>query len=147
MKKTQSGFNLLELTLVLALLGILVSLSLPGIKAVFSNIETSRTISTVVSTLNFARVTAVSRGYDVFVKFQANSIQVDMDFSGGKRFLLSRKERPGVSLVWHGLYPLYFTALGEARPNGRVEIYKKAKLVAKVVLSQSGRIRSLRIAG
>ena len=67
--RDRRAFSLVELLVVLALLGLLTSLAIPAFQSARSASSLSSAGQMVVAELNFARQTALSRGFAVQVRF------------------------------------------------------------------------------
>ena len=62
-----SGFSLIELLIVIAILGILLALATPGFQDTIESANTNTQVKVMLTTLNLARSEAIKRKQDVWV--------------------------------------------------------------------------------
>ena len=71
------GFSLIELLFVVAILGILIGLALPGFTDTVEAANTNSQIKVMLTTLNLARSEAIKRGQDVSICASSNGADCD----------------------------------------------------------------------
>ncbi len=81
-KVRSSGFTLIELMIVIALIGVIASFAVPQMGPMIDNNRVVSTANSVVGLLNFSRSEAIRRGTRVSVSVLANSAQATLTADG-----------------------------------------------------------------
>ena len=104
----KSGFTLIELTLVIVIMGILFTLSIPYFPGVFGGTELGVAARDLAGTLLYARYLAITEGVDQRVNYDLNR----------KQYWISKREKE--SFAEEDIYNRRKTSLGRTRtlPRG-----------------------------
>ncbi len=81
-KVRSSGFTLIELMIVIALIGVIASFAVPQMGRMIDNNRVVSTANSVVGLLNFSRSEAIRRGARISVAVSANSAQATLTADG-----------------------------------------------------------------
>ena len=119
--KDQSGFTLIELMIVVAIVGIGVSLAVPEFIRWNARTQLRQATSEIVSQLTMARMAAMNRNRDVDVTIQATSgvVNVSAVVSGGSGTVIpARNLMNSVKSVTGGPVTVSFSSLGVKTSGG-----------------------------
>jgi len=134
MKNGQSGFTLGELMMALAVMGISLSLAVPGFQTVMNNNRRASAVNQMVSTMHMARSEAVTRNVQVTICPSSNATTCENtdwnngwlffpDLDGDRQVGVGETVLGAVAAVSHleinsGEFGTFFVY----RPNGRVMV-------------------------
>lgn len=167
-RRISSGLTLLELTITLAVLGLLCVIALPGFRQTLDRQRASTARQVLSSHLALARLAAIQRNESILVCPSIDGLACSGDRHGWARgWIIQRAGKDGVALAAAGAplrqhrldYPPSFTIRstpGRAHvrymPDGRawgtnltLQVCVGAELLAEVVVNNSGRVRSERM--
>jgi len=77
--RRQSGFTLLELLLLLAVIAIMVGFAVMGLGQTLSGLRSNRAMYQVIGSLREARMLAISQNIRVYMQFSADGIKAEWD--------------------------------------------------------------------
>lgn len=150
----QSGTTLLELLLVVAIVGLLVGVALPGYRAVAARQDIASELSRLEGALSLARGTAIARARPVTLCPSNDGVHCGEDWRGKLLIKAGAPDWQGATLhvfapsrlaridFREDAKPVRFLANGRASGhNGTFEICSKERLGARLVLSNFGRYR------
>lgn len=149
------GHSLLEILLVLALIGIIAFVAIPGLQTLFLKHKASTQINQLVRVLNFARNLAIIENQAVMLCPAAIDNQCGKDWQQGiDIYLLTAKgkvivkkssEFLGATLVWNRkTNTIIFAANGAlSSQNGTFDyaLFSEQAYNKRVILSSTGRVR------
>lgn len=119
MKPKHSGFTLIELMIVVALIAIIAMVAVPGFSSLIESNRHKSTTNNVIGILNYARSEAVRRGEPVAVQARSGDLQKGLEVvleSDGSELRLG-DEMPGAVTLTDlcSNLPIVFRGTGEKR--------------------------------
>lgn len=146
MKKQRDGFTLIEMLVVLLILGIVLLLVVPNVRA----LQTERTLSTartvLVSDLRLLQETVRSHGERGEWRPARGAYElVVVDSDGGSDILLSRTLPTEVRITHNGRLPapVIFQPNGSCARYCTIRLYDEKRRSYDIVLYKTGRIREV----
>ncbi|MDA3895192.1 MAG: GspH/FimT family pseudopilin [Desulfobacteraceae bacterium] len=150
----ESGFTLMELMVVIAIIGILSAIAIPNYITHRNNQQVSRAAREIYSALQSAKMTAITDNINVFVAFSpgtgsSGTYQVFEDLDNNNALdagegIGSGQMPPGVEMVsanFAGGGPTRFTRLGMTTGRNGRAIVTNGDRTADVVVNTVGGIR------